>query len=360
MRRAIPLCLVFACSLLVACGSDESDGGAAGAAGAAAGMGGGAGAAGAVAGMGGAAGVAGAAGAAGGASGGGGAGASGGGAAGASGGAAGASGGAAGAAAVVVGGDRPTTVHVPPSYDGTTPLPLVMMLHGYSASGVLEDAYLKLTAQSDALGFLYVRPDGLTDKSGKKYWNATAACCDFDGTNVDDEAYLMGVVAEIQQKLKVDPKRIYLFGHSNGGFMSYRLACNHADTFSAIGILAGAMNVDPAACKPSKPVSVLHIHGTADATISYDGGKIGISSYPPAATSIADWVANDGCDGAPDTSAAPLDLDSTLAGAETTVDKYKGCKQSSAVEHWKIVGGAHVPTFTSAFAPAAASWLLAH
>ena len=76
-----------------------------------------------------------------------------------------------------IGGDRPVSVHVPPSYESGKPAPLLLMLHGYISTGALEEAYLQITPESDKRGFLYAYPDGTVDPSGSHFWNATDACC---------------------------------------------------------------------------------------------------------------------------------------------------------------------------------------
>lgn len=257
--------------------------------------------------------------------------------------------------------DRPVTVHFPPSYVPGTPMPLVVMLHGYTASGALEESYLGLTALSDQRGFLYVHPDGTVDLFGNRFWNATEACCNLFGALVDDSAYLSGVIAAVVARHSVDPKRVYVVGHSNGGFMAYRMACDHADQIAAIVSLAGAMFDDPAECTPSSPVSVLQIHGTADGTIAYGGGAILGHHYPGAPTTVGDWVALDSCTNTPDGSLPPLDLDSSLPGAETTITQYAdGCMAGSDVELWTIQGGQHVPALSPQFAPDLIDFLFAH
>ncbi len=264
---------------------------------------------------------------------------------------------------LVVGGTRPATVYIPPGYHDGTPTPLLMMLHGYSATSDLEEAYLQLLPQATAQGFLYVHPDGTKDQAGEQFWNATDACCNFYGSTVDDDGYLMGLIAEISHKLSVDPKRVYVMGHSNGGFMTYRLACNHADKIAAVAVLAGEMVLDASQCQPSNPVSLLHIQGTADATILYDGGSVSpgmVPPYPGATTSVGDWVGFDTCNATADTSGAPLDIESTLAGAETSVTAYHGCSSQTDVVLWTINGGSHIPAFQPAFAPDMTGWLLAH
>src|SRR5262245_36815191 len=142
-------------------------------------------------------------------------------------------GGGAGGGAVI-GGDRPVTVIVPSSYKPGVPSPLLVMLHGYSINGQVEELFLQLAPVAEAKGFLYAHPDGTVDKDDKYFWNATDACCDKYMTGIDDSAYLSSVIEEIKAHYSVDPRRIYVTGHSNGGFMSYRMACDHADQIAAI------------------------------------------------------------------------------------------------------------------------------
>lgn len=261
----------------------------------------------------------------------------------------------------VIGGDRPVSVHVPPGYVPGTPTPLVVMLHGYTASGDLEEVYLQLTPLADSRGFLYAHPDGTVDLANQHFWNATDACCNLNGSTVDDSTYLSTVIKQISAKYSVDPKRVYLVGHSNGGFMSHRMACDHADQIAAIASLAGAQWNDLAKCKPTVPVSVLQIHGTADAVIAYNGGVIGVNGYPGAVTTANDWVGLDRCATTADTSSAPLDLDSVLLGAETAVSKWSsGCSAGGHVELWTIQGGSHIPTLSPTFSSSVVDFLLAH
>jgi polyhydroxybutyrate depolymerase len=260
-----------------------------------------------------------------------------------------------------IGSDRPVKMHVPASYTPGTPVPLVMMLHGYSATAALEESYLDITAQSDKRGFVYAYPDGTTDSMGQQFWNATDACCNLDGSTVDDSTYLSTVIKEIQAAYTIDPKQIYLVGHSNGAFMSYRMACDHADQIAAFASLAGAMWEDTTKCTPSQPVSMVEIHGTADTTIAYAGASIDGKAFPGATTSVADWVTFDGCSTTPDTTSPPLDLDTELAGDETTVTKYAtGCKPGGHAELWTIMGGAHIPDLSNAFTPDVIQFLYDH
>ncbi|HEX7665401.1 MAG TPA: PHB depolymerase family esterase, partial [Polyangiaceae bacterium] len=194
---------------------------------------------------------------------------------------------------------RPYNFHVPTGYDASKPTPLVVMLHGYSASGAIEEAYFGLTATSDTNTFLYAFPDGTLDPNGNRFWNADDACCDLYSIAVDDVAYVNAIIDDVSAKYTVDPKRIFVVGHSNGAFMSHRLACDSSDRIAAIASLAGAVWNDASKCNPTSKIAVLDIHGDADTTIAYDGGVIpNAGTYPSEAQTMATWAAKNGCTGA--------------------------------------------------------------
>jgi polyhydroxybutyrate depolymerase len=255
--------------------------------------------------------------------------------------------------------DRPFRLHIPASYDPATPAPLVLLLHGFTSSSVEQESYFKLGAESDRRGFLYALPEGTTDPDGEQFWNATDACCDFHRSDVDDSGYLRSLIDTVAASYPVDPARVYVVGHSNGGFMAYRLACEHADVLTAIVSLAGAATDDPSQCTPERPVSVLQIHGTSDTTIPFDGGANAGRPFPSVETTLAMWRERNGCTDESET-AEPLDLDSGVDGAETTVTSYAaGCGEGSRVELWSIADGGHVPPLTEDFAPAVVDFLYA-
>jgi polyhydroxybutyrate depolymerase len=259
-------------------------------------------------------------------------------------------------------GDRPVSVHVPaaavdPSA-GSTAMPLVLSLHGYTSDGADQESYLRITAEADRRGFLYAYPEGTVDRGGDRFWNATDACCDLYRSGVDDSRYLSEVITALRAAYPVDARRVYVMGHSNGAFMAFRMACDHADQITAIAAFNGAMWQDASRCRPSVPVSVLAIHGTADGSIAYGGGSIDGRAYPSADRTATDWAGFNRCGGAA-TEAPALDVISDLPGSETAVREFTGCAGGSAVRTWTIDGGVHVPRLAPAFTPAVLDFLLA-
>ncbi|HEY5183656.1 MAG TPA: PHB depolymerase family esterase, partial [Actinomycetes bacterium] len=245
-------------------------------------------------------------------------------------------------------------------YDGTTPVPLLILLHGYTTTGSQMDSYFSMQAVAEHYGFLYVHPDGTKDATGSQFWNATDACCNRDAKPVDDSAYLAGIIQDVKTRYRVDPARVYLFGVSNGGFMAYRMACDHADTIAGIVSMAGATYLDASRCTPSRPVSVLEIHGTADETVPYGGGELFGPAFPSAPETVAQWARFDGCVAPRAPTGRRLDLALDVAGAETTVSAFGGCTRRTAVELWTVQGVDHIFSFTDALVPDAVDFLLAH
>lgn len=255
---------------------------------------------------------------------------------------------------------RPFDVFVPTAYDGTTAVPLLVLLHGYGASGAIQEAYFQVQPIAEARGFLYVHADGTKNAVDSQFWNATDACCGGPDSTVDDSAYITAIIESVQKDYKVDPKRIYLMGHSNGGFMSFRMACDHADKIAAIASLAGATFSDVSKCAPSEPVSILAIHGTGDQTIKYAGDQIQGRSYPSAQTTTATWASYNGCSATSTTSPTKVDLEPGIEGAESTIAAFDGCPTGVGVELWSIEGGQHIPSVSPAFIGAIIDFLLAH
>jgi len=139
--------------------------------------------------------------------------------------------------------------------------------------------------------------------------------------------------------------RTAVVGHSNGGFMAHRLACDHADQVDAVESQAGPLGADPDLCRPSRPVTVLHVHGDSDQEVAYLG-RWDTSSAQITATT---WAALDGCAAEP-TDGGTLDVSPDLGGDETTVQLWdEGCRDGTQVQLWTVGGGPHVPSLTDGF-----------
>jgi polyhydroxybutyrate depolymerase len=259
---------------------------------------------------------------------------------------------------------RPYTLFVPDAYDATKATPFLFMLHGYGATAAAEEALMQLSATAQAHNFLYAYADGTRDSQGKRFWNATDACCNFDHVPVDDVAYIDAILADVASKYNVDPKRFFLVGHSNGAFMSHRYACDRAANVAAIVSLAGATWEDPSLCKPTMPVAVVEVHGDMDDVIGYDGGTTTDFAdasyvYPSAHATVASWATLDTCT-QPLVDGGSLALDYSIMGNATQVERYGGCAQTSGVELWTMHGSAHIPSLGPNWGESIWTFLSAH
>jgi polyhydroxybutyrate depolymerase len=167
---------------------------------------------------------------------------------------------------------RPFLLYIPESLDTTKPAPLVFFLHGGGGSMNQAKSY-DLQDKADEAGFVLVLPNGtgaLRDDGMLATWNAGECCGGARDRDIDDVGYIRAIVQSVGDLLSIDSSRVYATGMSNGGLMSYRLACDAADIFAAIAPVAGTDNTTE--CNPSEPVSVLHIHALDDTHVLYNGG----------------------------------------------------------------------------------------
>jgi polyhydroxybutyrate depolymerase len=254
------------------------------------------------------------------------------------------------------GGDRPTTLLVPEGYDPDRAYPLIITLHGYGQTGSYHLSYFGYAELVDSVGILVTAPEG-SDFLGTRGWNSIP-----EMSEPDDAGYLRDLIAEIESAYNVDPERVFVSGHSAGGFMADRMACEHADQVRGIVVLNASTFYEQGQCSPARPVSVLHIHGTNDTSVSYDGGQVvplnDWTKYPPVETAVERWAASNGCQSKALEQAA-LDLDSTLPGKETARVSYD-CPPGVGVELWRMDNGTHIPQVDpTKFSAAIVDWLLA-
>lgn len=233
-----------------------------------------------------------------------------------------------------IGGDRPAAVQLPDPYTIERDWPIVVLLHGYGVTSEIQELVFQLGQHVDTLGFVLIKPEGTVDRNGSQFWNATEECCDFDGSGVDDVGYLTGLIDEARSLYPVS--RVSFVGHSNGGYMSYRMACEVPERIDKIAVLAGAVYNDEADCIGTGAVSVLHVHGTNDDSVAYESTP----THAGAEESVGRWVSRAGCETTP----AELDARDYLSqvdGVETTVAQWSGCDDGLDMQLWSAVEGDH-------------------
>jgi polyhydroxybutyrate depolymerase len=230
--------------------------------------------------------------------------------------------------------ERSYLLHLPPGHDRGVPAAVVLVLHGGGGHAEHMAALTRFNELADEAGFIVVYPNGTGPFATRLLtWNGGACCGYAQRRAVDDVGFLRAVVADLQTLVAVDRRRIYATGLSNGAIMAYRLACEAADLVAAIGPVAGTQNV--ARCAPTQAVSVLHIHGTDDTHVPFDGG-VGADSltrvdYASVQSSVRFWAERNGCAATPSRSSS--------ADVEHLV--YTGCAAGGAVELYSIAGGGH-------------------
>jgi polyhydroxybutyrate depolymerase len=223
---------------------------------------------------------------------------------------------------------------IPSSYDPATPAPLVFSFHGYSSNASLNANYTGFTAIADTAGFILVHPDGTLDGTGTSHWNVGGWTV---GSQIDDVGFTEAMIDEISASYNVNANRIYSCGMSNGGYMSFKLACELSDRFAAIASVTGSMTPQISnACNPSHPTPILQLHGTADPTVPYNGSP----TWTLAIDDVIDyWVGFNNCNTTPIITA----IDDNDSSDGTNVDHfvYAGGDNGVTTEHFKVYNGEH-------------------
>ncbi len=249
--------------------------------------------------------------------------------------------------------DRPAPVLLPMGFDGTTPMPLIVVLHADGATGPIEQMLLHIGAAASTSGAIVVLPTGtLNPGSSFLLWNDGITTT----TSADDVAYLGGVLDRSFAMLPVDRHRVYFVGHANSAFMAYRMACAEAARITGIIAIDGGDYPSSTQCTPTRAVSVLDIHGTADPVFAYDG-VTGV--FAGAVESTTRWAQRASCDTSMSHMPAAFDLDAAVAGPETTATDYIAGCTGARVSLYTMTGSGHIPGFTAAAGQDMVDWLLA-
>ena len=191
----------------------------------------------------------------------------------------------------VSGRRRRYLLHVPPSYDGTHPVPLVLDIHGFAQRPANQQKVSRWSDLADQEGFILVHPLG----SGLplRWASHTPGAPD----TTADVRFLTDLLDHLSRDYAIDPARVYVSGLSNGGGMAFVLSCLLSDRVAAIGTVAGLFTYPSDACRPVRPVPLIAFHGTADPIVPYQGGPLrgSLGAAPDVRAWVAGYAARNGC-----------------------------------------------------------------
>ncbi len=222
--------------------------------------------------------------------------------------------------------DRTYILRIPPRYDGVSPLPLVLNLHGFGSNARQQANYSRFPAKADEADFILLSPDAA---GTPPMWNILNLA-----GGADDVAFIGALLDKLTSELCIDPARIYAAGISNGSAFAQRLHCALPERIA--GVAAVAALVLPFQCGATTAVPVIAFHGTADACVPFEGGRTtcgrGGLPVPSVETSAANWAKHNGCNPEPARAQVTEHVRSIAYGA---------CTDGVAVVVYVVEGGGH-------------------
>lgn len=237
---------------------------------------------------------------------------------------------------MVSGQQREYLLHVPSASD-SAPLPLVLALHGYTMSAGEHEQITGFSDLADREGFAVVYPEGIGDTPG---WNA-GSCCAYEQPPRDDMAFMASLIERVGEQLCLDLTRVYSTGFSNGGMMTYRLACEMSKRIAAVASVSGSIVIPLESCRPSHPMPLMHTHGTDDPLVPYAGGSgpawltpVGETppDFPAVRQEVEAFVSRNACSGS---------AQNTFQNGDASCETYSGCASGADVTICTITGGGH-------------------
>jgi len=224
--------------------------------------------------------------------------------------------------------NREYILYVPNSYDGTSSIPLLLNFHGFggSASQFMQEADMRSLAEADT--FILVYPQG-SCLDGSSHWNPCPTGGDNKST-ADDVGFVEAMISEISSQYNLDMERIYAAGYSNGGMMAYGLANYKSDLIAAVASVSGTML--NCTGPTSHPMPVVHLHGTSDGVVSYNGSN----DWNSVQSTLDYWINFN------NTVSTPIVNIDTTGGMTIEHYVYDQGDNSVSVEHYKYIGGDHV------------------
>jgi polyhydroxybutyrate depolymerase len=225
---------------------------------------------------------------------------------------------------------RAYRIYVPAVYNSGTQVPLVFNLHGYGSNNIQQEGYGDFRAIADTANFIVVHPNGTLDGNNQMNWNS------FGLTTVDDVGFISRLIDTIAANYSIDLNRVYSTGMSNGGYMSYHLACNLNHRITAVASVTGSMTVaNMNACSIGKPTPIMQIHGTADPTVPYAGNTASAAIE----TLVEHWATMNNCTITPVITNVPNTV--LTDGCTATHYLYPNGDNGATVEFYKVTDGGH-------------------
>lgn len=230
------------------------------------------------------------------------------------------------------GGDREYIVYVPASYDPATPTPLILGFHGRTSTANTFMTYSEFNTVADTANCIVVYPQGLL-YGGVTHWNVGGFTA---GSPVDDLGFVDALLDTLINDYNINVERVYSTGMSNGGYMSFLLACQLNDRIAAIASVTGSMTPETyTACNPSHPTPVLQVHGDTDPTVPYGG-----ASWSKSIDDVMDyWIDYNNTSATVITTNIPDISSSDGSTADQFV--YENGDNCVEVQHYKVYGGGH-------------------
>ena len=229
-------------------------------------------------------------------------------------------------------------IYVPSVLPSGTSIPLVIALHGGLGTASQFEANSGLNGFAESNRFIAVYPDGVgnqPDGSGYQTWNGGYCCGPAAAQSIDDIAFIRNVVTDLRNSLPVNSLKVYALGHSNGGILSYRIACEMSDVVAAIGVQAGSNLVTD--CRPALPVSVFHLHGTSDTNVPINGGRgsgLSATAFVSARSAVDAMATINGCK-----VASPRSL--VASNSDVTALSWTNCTSNSEVRFVRVKDATH-------------------
>ena len=247
---------------------------------------------------------------------------------------------------------RSYRVYIPSGYEGKTPLPLVVVVHGAfdNARGIEKISGFSRLADQERFIVLY--PNGIGILGFLQHWNAGHCCGKAAEDKIDDVGYLAAAIEDVSTRLAVDPRRVYMVGFSNGGMLTYRFAAERGDLLAAAAPMAASAGGRASDAvpewripEPVKPLPMLVMHGLVDNDVPFAGGpsehRGGERTYLPVDASVRIWLDRNGCTGSP--------AKSSLRGGTVKIHTWEDCRGQTVVTFYGIEKWGHVwpgPYFT--------------